>query len=84
MRKPDEPNIIIKCACGCGAKIKKYDKVGRPREYIWGHSRRGKLSYNPNEKIKCVCGCGIIIYKHDKYGRKRKYISGHNMKKNDK
>jgi len=76
---PDESNIIIICACGCGGKFKKYDKYKRPRKYILGHSRKGKLSYNPDEKIICTCGCNIIINKYDKYGRKRKYISGHNM-----
>lgn len=78
---PREPNIDIKCACGCGEKFKKYDKYKRPRKYKIGHGKRGNLSYNPNETIQCLCGCGAIIKKYDKYGRERKHISGHNMRK---
>lgn len=77
-RKPGEGNPVIRCACGCGKAFLKYDIHKRPRKYIAGHNRKGKLSYNPNELIKCACGCGIAITRFDKYGRERKYISGHN------
>lgn len=40
LRKPGEPNLIVKCACGCGAKFRRYDEngMGRPRHYISGHN----------------------------------------------
>ena len=78
LRKMNEDNPIIKCACGCGQSINKYDTSGRPRKYVSGHWRKGRLSYNPNETILCACGCGSEITKYDKHGRKRKFISGHN------
>jgi len=37
-KKGNEPNIFIECACGCGNTFLKYDKRGRPRKYIAGHS----------------------------------------------
>jgi hypothetical protein len=78
LQKPYESNPIIKCACGCNKYFLKYDKSGRPRKYMPGHNRKGKLSYNPDEIIECACGCGQKINKFDKYGRERKFISGHN------
>ena len=77
MRKPNEKNIFIECACGCGGKMRKYDSSGRPRKYLVGHQRKGKLSYDPNAVIPCSCGCGKVILKHDKYGRLRRFAKGH-------
>jgi hypothetical protein len=82
-RKPGEGNPIIKCACGCDGVLMKYDKHNRPRRFITGHSRKGKLSYDPKELIKCACGCGQTITKYDKYARERKFISGHNSNINN-
>jgi hypothetical protein len=42
LRYPSEGNPNIRCACGCGFSLLKYDASGRPRRYIWGHGRRGK------------------------------------------
>lgn len=36
-RHPDEENVKIVCACGCGTELFKYDYLGRPRERIAGH-----------------------------------------------
>ena len=33
-------NEWIKCACGCGEGLWKYDNRGRPREFINGHQQR--------------------------------------------
>lgn len=33
LRLPNEPNPVVRCACGCGARFKKYDRVGRPRKF---------------------------------------------------
>lgn len=30
----------IKCACGCGAELKEYDRYGRKSKYINGHNNR--------------------------------------------
>lgn len=37
LRKPNEENPEIECACGCGEKLLKYDDIGRPRTRIYGH-----------------------------------------------
>lgn len=42
LRKPHEPNLIIKCLCGCGRTFPKFDKTGRPRKYVSGHNGRKK------------------------------------------
>ena len=34
---PDEPNVVIQCACGCGNTLLKYDSYNRPRKRIYGH-----------------------------------------------
>jgi hypothetical protein len=40
-REPGEENILVLCACGCGARFLKYDDSNRPRRFIFsGHSRR--------------------------------------------
>lgn len=79
-QKLGAPNPIILCACGCGLTLFKFDSSGRPRQYLHGHNRQGKLSWNPKELVTCGCGCGQEFPKFDKYGRSRKFISGHNMK----
>ena len=40
LQRPDEPNVRIPCACGCGRTLMKYDAAGRPRKFIHGHSGR--------------------------------------------
>jgi hypothetical protein len=39
-RQQGEENIIVTCACGCGAEFEKYDSRGRKRSVIHGHNRR--------------------------------------------
>lgn len=34
------PDSIIECACGCGTKIRRYDKYGRERKFVTGHNNR--------------------------------------------
>lgn len=41
-RRYGEQNPKIRCACGCGKEIYKYDNRGRPRKYILGHHRGKK------------------------------------------
>jgi hypothetical protein len=82
-RMPNEPNIIIKCACGCGSEFLKYDTHGRERKYFGnGCAQRHKSTIKHLEQSKilvyCACGCEEMICKYDKYGRERKFISGHN------
>lgn len=38
-RQEGEPNITIKCNCGCGNTLFKYDNRGKPRRFIHGHNR---------------------------------------------
>lgn len=82
-RVPGEENSIIKCQCGCNKSMLHYDKTGRPRIFIAGHSRKGTGKRNSKETIYCRCGCGNKICKYDKNGRERIYISGHNMRRSD-
>lgn len=41
---------IIICACGCGEELKKYDKKGRIKKYIFGHGKRNKFKKVKIEK----------------------------------
>lgn len=75
---PGEHNQLALCACGCGEQILRYDAYHRPRRYLSGHNRRGKITYNPMEMIFCACGCRQQTPKYDSYGRERRFINGHN------
>lgn len=44
LRKPDEPNLIVECACGCGSKFLRFDAYRRPRDYVSGHNARRAVS----------------------------------------
>lgn len=35
---PNEPNVTIACACGCGRTFPQYDRYGRPRKFVSGHN----------------------------------------------
>lgn len=37
-RLPDEPNPLVRCACGCGAVFRRYDSSRRPRCFVAGHN----------------------------------------------
>lgn len=37
---PDEANVMITCACGCGQQMLKYDTSNRPRKFIHRHNGR--------------------------------------------
>lgn len=39
-RLPGEANELLKCRCGCGGELLKFDEEGRPREYLSGHNPR--------------------------------------------
>lgn len=39
-RAPGEPNAPIRCACGCGSRLTRFDRHGRPRRFVNGHNRR--------------------------------------------
>lgn len=38
LRDPDEINIVVSCACGCGARFRRFDRAGRARRFISGHN----------------------------------------------
>ena len=40
LRRPDESNPLLRCACGCRVHFRKYDKSNRPRRFISGHNMR--------------------------------------------
>jgi len=37
---PGERNPLVKCACGCGAKFRRYDSTRRIRRFVSGHNLR--------------------------------------------
>lgn len=37
-RLPGEENTTVKCGCGCGESIYKFDNSGRPRRFVSGHN----------------------------------------------
>ena len=82
-RMPNEQNVVVKCACGCGHTFLKYDTIGRERKYYNGgcnkrHGRILRQCEQEKEFIFCACGCGTKFSKYDKYGRIRQFVSGHN------
>ncbi len=40
LRMPGERNPVIRCACGCGGRFRKFDDVRRGRRFITGHNLR--------------------------------------------
>lgn len=38
LRNPGEPNLVVRCACGCGGEFLRFDRTGRPRRFISGHN----------------------------------------------
>jgi hypothetical protein len=40
LRLPGEPNPLIDCECGCGARFENFDSSGRPRRFVSGHNPR--------------------------------------------
>ena len=43
VRLPGEPNPNVKCKCGCGDEFPRFNKWGKPREYIHSHTMWVKL-----------------------------------------
>jgi hypothetical protein len=52
LRLPGEDNPEVTCACGCETSFSRYDRAGRPRQFVSGHnSRRDGLGrYTPIER----------------------------------
>lgn len=78
-QKDGEFNSPIKCACGCGNMLLKYDKYGRSRSYLPGHGRRGesiRKFWNKVEKTgtcwlwtggKTTAGYGSLTHNQHRY-----------------
>lgn len=66
LRKPGDPNSEIRCACGCGLLLLKYDEHNRPRRFISGYN----VPIKPREL--CHCGCGQKVKTVG-----RKYVPNH-------
>ena len=58
----------ILCICGCNGKILKYDKRGRERFFIKGHSNKGK---HHTEETKHKISRLLSGENHPNYGKKR-------------
>jgi hypothetical protein len=47
-RLPQEGNPVVRCACGCGRKFRRYDSSRRPRWFKSGHNlKSGKARSVP-------------------------------------
>lgn len=42
LRKPGQRNGVVRCACGCGRKFRRFDSAGRLRKFVSGHNLRVK------------------------------------------
>lgn len=40
-RLPGQQNDLVRCACGCGQRLDRFDRDGRPRRYVSGHNLGG-------------------------------------------
>ncbi len=40
LRRPGQANRLVSCACGCGARMRRFDHQGRPRRFVSGHNGR--------------------------------------------
>ena len=61
----------VECACGCGGKFNKYDKVNRIRKYIHGHNPQNYKSKTRSKKLSIAMKRRM---KSDQY--KQKMIDG--------
>jgi len=69
----------IKCACGCGTKMREYNEQGYKRKYVHGHYSSSKRKIEPAQ-VSCACGCGkTFINIHPKSGLVRQYLPGHHL-----
>lgn len=44
LQKPNEPNDLIACACGCGSSFARFDRLRRPRRFVSGHNLHRRKS----------------------------------------
>jgi hypothetical protein len=58
LRRPDEPNLRVYCACGCGVGFFHYDGAGRPRMYLSGHNSASRQPTANAIKTAIAQGCG--------------------------
>lgn len=42
LRMPGEPNEVVACVCGCGGTFEMFDRSGRYRRMLPGHTRRAE------------------------------------------
>jgi hypothetical protein len=81
-RLPGEKNPWIKCLCGCGRSIRKFNIYGKPRTLVYGHRKlkpgsKNRCHWEKDREINCACGCGKKLMRFDKYGRVRSRLQGH-------
>lgn len=38
LRRPQQENPLVRCACGCGAALTAFDRQNRPRRFVSGHN----------------------------------------------
>jgi hypothetical protein len=59
-RRFAQNNPLVKCACGCGQTIRRFDRYKRLRKFIVGHSMKGKKrwwksnSYSKKGRAKMI------------------------------
>ena len=68
-------NPLIRCGCGCGRKLKKYDQHNRPRKLIFGHRMRGwKRSWDArpwSKKGTIARDAHLARIRHARWGSER-------------
>lgn len=75
----------ITCACGCGGPRPMFDRKGRQRRYIWGHTNGGNfspLSKTFWPRVIKTDSCWIWIGKTDKDGYGKAWFSGKTIRAN--
>lgn len=55
-----ESDEEIKCACGCGETLTRYDEYGREREYISGHNPIGRDSQVQDDVLAVLQSAGGV------------------------
>lgn len=53
LKMADQSNSLVSCACGCGERFRKFDRLGRPRHFITGHNPPDR-----SKQVALIAACG--------------------------
>lgn len=69
-RMPGEPNPTVLCGCGCGERFDRYDRSGRPRDFVPGHNPQAArlreavmaaLASGPKSRSEIATACAATV-----------------------